>query len=120
MDVAQSLEDLLEGLASIQKDVNKLKTASVSGQALRRRVKDAHKRWLTVAGVLEAGAVVDIAQVQAVASDWTALVKLANGASPKKQYKVLLRAIVAKTESDLLYKFIKGWRSRPSVTICGD
>lgn len=31
MDVAQALEDVLEELTSIQKDVNKLKTASVSG-----------------------------------------------------------------------------------------
>ena len=82
MDVAQEVEDVLEGLVGIQKDVNKLKTASVSGQALRKRVKDAHKSWLPVAGVLEAGGVVDIAQLQAVQGDWTALVKLANGASP--------------------------------------
>ena len=40
MDVAQALEDVLEDLVSIQKDVNKLKTASVSGQALRKRVKE--------------------------------------------------------------------------------
>jgi hypothetical protein len=45
MDVAQALEDLLEELVPIQKDVNKLKTASVSGQALRKRVKDTHKNW---------------------------------------------------------------------------
>ena len=31
MDVVQELEDLVEELVSIQKDVNKLKTASVSG-----------------------------------------------------------------------------------------
>jgi len=108
MDVAQEVEDVLEGLVGIQKDVNKLKTASVSGQALRKRVKDAHKSWLPVAGVLEAGGVVDIAQLQAVQGDWTALVKLANGASPKKQYKVLLKSIITKTETELLHTFIKG------------
>jgi hypothetical protein len=108
MDVAQELEDVLEALASIQKDVNKLKTASVSGQALRKRVKDAHKRWLPVAGVLESGDVIDVAQVQAVQQDWTSLVKLANGASPKKQYKALLKFIITKTETDLLHPFIKG------------
>jgi hypothetical protein len=108
MDVAQALEDVLEALAGIQKDVNKLKTASVSGQALRTRVKDAHKSWLPVAGVLETGNVVDTAQVQAVEVDWTALVKLANGASPKKQYKQFLKSIITKTETDLLHTFIKG------------
>lgn len=108
MDVAQALEDVLEALAGIQKDVNRLKTASVSGQALRKRVKDTHKSWLPVAGVLETGNIVDTAQLQDVSNAWTALVKLANGASPKKQYKALLKVIVTKTESELLHKFIKG------------
>ena len=71
MDVAQALEDVLEELVSIQKDVNKLKTASVSGQALRKRVKDTHKNWLPVAGVLEAGNVVDTGQLLEVADAWT-------------------------------------------------
>lgn len=108
MDVAQALEDVLEALAGIQKDVNKLTTASVSGQALRKRVKDTHKCWLPVAGVLEAGNVVDTAQLQEIQSAWMTLVKLANGASPKKQYKVLLKTILTKTESELLHTFIKG------------
>lgn len=108
MDVAQALEDVLEELVSIQKDVNKLKTASVSGQALRKRAKDTHKSWLPVAGVLEAGNIVDTAQLQEVSEAWTALVKLANNASPKKQYKALLKIIIAKTESELLHKYIKG------------
>lgn len=108
MDVAQALEDVLEALAGIQKDVNRLKTASVSGQALRKRVKDTHKSWLPVAGVLEVGNIVDTAQLQEVSSAWGALVKLANGASPKKQYKALLKIIATKTESELLHKFIKG------------
>jgi len=107
MDVAQALEDVVEELVSIQKDVNKLKTASVSGQALRKRVKDTHKNWLPVAGVLEVGNIVDTAQVQEVSDTWTALVKLANSASPKKQYKALLKSIITKTESELLHKFIK-------------
>jgi hypothetical protein len=108
MDVAQALEDVLEELVSFQKDVNKLKTASVSGQALRKRVKVTHKSWLPVAGVLEAGNIVDTAQLQEVSDAWTALVKLANNASPKKQYKALLKIIITKTESELLHKFIKG------------
>jgi hypothetical protein len=108
MDVAQALEDLLEELASIQKDVSKLKTASVSGQALRKRVKETHKNWLPVAGVLEAGRIVDAAHLQGVSDAWAALVKLANNPNPKKQYKVLLKNIVATTESELLHKFIKG------------
>jgi hypothetical protein len=108
MDVAQALEDVLEGLVSIQKDVNKLKTASVSGLPLRKRVKDAHRSWLPVAGVLEKGAIVDAAQLQEVSDAWSAIVKLANGASPKRQYKTLLKVIIGKTESELLYKFIKG------------
>lgn len=108
MDVAQALEDVLEALVGIQKDVNRLKTASVSGQALRKRIKDTHKRWLPVAGVLETGDVVDVGHVQAVQVDWAALVKLTNGGSPKKQYKPLLKSIITKTETDLLHTFIKG------------
>lgn len=108
MDVAQTLEDVLEELVSIQKDVNKLKTASVSGQALRKRVKNAHKTWLPVAGVLENGNIVDTTPLQEVSDAWAAMVKLANGASPKKQYKALLKIITERTESELLHKFIKG------------
>lgn len=107
MDVAQALEDLLEELVSIQKDVNKLKTASVSGQPLRKRIKDAHKSWLPVAGVLETDNVVDTAQLQEVSNTWAALVKLTNGASPKKQYQPLLKTIITKTENELLHRFIK-------------
>jgi hypothetical protein len=107
MDVAQELEDALEELVSIQKDVNKLKTVSVSGQPLRKHVKDTHKKWLPVAGVLEAGNIVDTTQLQEVSEAWTALVKLTNNASPKKQYKALLKIIITKTESELLHKFIK-------------
>lgn len=108
MDVAQELENVLEELVSIQKDVNKLKTASVSGQALRKRTKDTHKIWLPVAGVLETGNIVDTAQLQEVSDAWATLVKLANKPSPKKQYKEFLKVIIGKTESELLHKFIKG------------
>lgn len=107
MDVAQALEDVLEELVSIQKQVNKLQTVSVSGQALRKRVKDTHKSWLPIAGLLEAGNIVDTAQLQEVSDAWTALVKLSNNASPKKQYRALLKIIITKTESGLLHQFIK-------------
>jgi len=108
MDVAQALEDLLEELSAIQKDVNKLKTASVSGQALRKRVKDAHRSWLPIAGVLESGTIVDASALQEVTGAWSGLVKLTNNASPKQQYRTLLKAIGAKTETELLHPFIKG------------
>ena len=108
MDVATALEDLLEELISIQMEINKLKTTSVSGQALRKRVKNAHKKWLPVAGVLETGSIVDSSDLQEVSVAWTAMVKLANNASPKKQYKVLVKTIITKTENELLHKFIKG------------
>lgn len=107
MDVVETLEDILEELASIQKDVGKLKTASVSGQGLRTRVKNTHKRWLPVAGVLENGSVVDSADLQEVSNAWTSLVKLTAYASPKRQYKALLRTIAGKTETALLHKFIR-------------
>jgi len=108
MDVAQELEDTLEKLVSIQKDINKLNTASVSGLALRKRVKDAHKKWLPVLGVLETDSHIDSAQLQEVSDAWKAVVKLAGGANAKKQYKVQLRTIIEKTENELLHKFIKG------------
>jgi len=107
MDVAQALEDLLEELAAIQKAVGKLKTASVSGQELRKRIKDAHKDWLPVAGLLETGTSVDASALQDVSSAWTAMAKLANSPSPKKQYKALLKTIISKTEGEVLHKFIK-------------
>jgi hypothetical protein len=108
MDVAQRLEDVVVELVSIQKAVGKLKTKSVAGQPLRQRVKDAHKSWLPVAGVLESGSVVDAASVQEVSNCWTALVKLTGKPSPKKQYKTLLKTIIETTEGELLYTFIKG------------
>jgi hypothetical protein len=108
MDVAQALEDVLEKLAGIQREVKKLKTVSVSGEALRRRIKEAHKNWLPVAGILENGSIVDIAELQNISAAWGAMVKLANNASPKKQYTLLLKSIITKTESDLLHAFIKG------------
>lgn len=108
MDVALALEEILELLVGIQKDVNRLTTASVSGQPLRKRVKDAHKKWLPVAGVLETGNVVSSADVQDAQDIWAQLSKLANGASPKKLYKPLLKALVEATENRLLHAYIKG------------
>jgi hypothetical protein len=108
MDVAQALEDVLEELSSIQNEVGKLKTATVSGKGLRKRVKDTYKQWLPVAGVLEASDIVAGGQLQDVSDAWTTLVKLTNYASPKKQYKAQLKIIIKKTESELLHKFIKG------------
>ncbi len=108
MDVAQQLEDHLEELVSIRKAINKLTTASVSGAALRLRVKEAHKRWLPVFGVLEAGNLVDAGQLQEVSTAWSSLLKLTNNPSPKSQYKPLLNTIIAKTEVEVLHKFIKG------------
>lgn len=108
MDIAQALEGVVEDLVSLQKEVNKLKTASVSGQHLRKRVKDTHKKWLPIAGVLEANKIVENADVQEVSEGWTALAKLANNPSPKKPYKLLLKSILATTENALLHKFIKG------------
>jgi hypothetical protein len=107
MDVAQALEDLLEELVAIQKEVNKLKTASVSGQPLRKRIKEAHKTWLPIAGLLEAGNIVDSAQLQEVSSSWFSMVKLTASASPKNLYKNLLKGIVSRTEEEILYKYIK-------------
>jgi hypothetical protein len=108
VDVAQELEDLLEELASIQKDVAKLKTVSVSGQSLRKRIKDTHKRWLPIAGLLETSDIVDASVVQETSEIWSSLAKLANNPSPKKQFKILLKSLVRKTETELLHKFIKG------------
>src|ERR1044071_3329471 len=107
MDVAQALEDVVEELASILKEVNKLTTASVSGQALRKRVKDAHKDWLPVAGILEGSSLVDGAQLQDISDAWAALVKLATNASSKKLYKSQLKVLITQTETELLYRFVK-------------
>lgn len=107
MDVPHALEDMLEELVAIHKDISKLKTASVSGQTLRTRIKDLHKTWLPIVGVLETGSVVDPAHLQDVSEAWTALVKLTKYASPKKQYRTLLKGVIENTESNLLYKYIR-------------
>ena len=108
MDVAQALEDLLEDLVSIQKAISKLKTVSVSGQSLRKLVKDANKQWLPISGILESGNLVDAGRLQDVSEDWKRLTKLADNPSQKSQYKPLLKAIITATEGDLLHSFIKG------------
>lgn len=108
MDVAQALEDLLEELAAIQKGVNKLKTKSVSGQPLRKRVKDANKTWLPVQGLLESGGFIDSGKLQEVAESWKKLAKLADSANPKALYKPLIKAILSATETEILHPFIKG------------
>src|ERR1044072_9114924 len=108
MDVAQALEDLLEDLVSIQKAISKLKTVSVSGQSLRKLVKDANKQWLPISGILESGNLVDAGRLQDVSEDWKRLTKLADNPSQKSQYKPLLKPIITATEGDLLHSFIKG------------
>src|SRR4051794_20420797 len=75
-------------------------TRSRSGAPLRKRVKETHKAWLPVSGVLEAGNLVDAGQLQDVANAWTSLVKLTNIPSQKSHYKPLLKIIIAKTESE--------------------
>lgn len=107
MDAAQALEDLLEQVGAAQKDINKLKTVSVSGSDLRKRIKDIHKAWLPIAGFLE-GATVDAGVLQEVQNTWLQVVKLTNSPSPKKSYKPLLKEIAAKTEAGLLHPYIKG------------
>jgi hypothetical protein len=108
VDVPQALEDILEELASIQKAVKKLSTVSVSGQPLRRRVKEANKTWLPLLGVLETVHTVDANHLQDVAENWKKLAKLADKASPKSQYKGLIKDIISVTENQLLHSFIKG------------
>ena len=107
MDVAQSLEDILEELALIQKEIKKLTTESVSGQALRNKIKNAHKSWLPIAGLLEAGNIVDHSQIKEVSDAWSVVGKLADKASAKALYKVQLKTIITKTEYELLHKYIK-------------
>jgi hypothetical protein len=108
IDVAQALEDILEELAAVMKAITKLKTASVSGGPLRKRVKDLYKKWLPLSGVLEKGSLVDLANLQSVSSEWNRLAKLADGKNPKAQYKSILKSITSATEASLLHSFIKG------------
>jgi hypothetical protein len=107
MDVTQGLEDLLEELVDVQKSIKKLKTKSVSGGPLRKQVKEIHKRWLPVLGILESEESVDIGQLQEVAAAWKRLAKLADAANPKAQYKAALKSIISITEGELLHSLIK-------------
>jgi hypothetical protein len=108
MDVAQALEDLLEELAAIQKEISKLPTKSVSGQALLKRVKDANKVWLPVQGVLESGSLIDPGQLQEVAESWKKLAKLADNPNPKAHYRPLIKSSLSISETEILHAFIKG------------
>lgn len=107
MDIAQTLEEVIEELVLVQKDVNKLKTASVSGQELRGRIKNLYKKWLSIAGKLEEKNFLSASTVSEVTDAWSAMVRLANTASPKSQYKPILKFIINQTETDILHKFIK-------------
>src|SRR5258707_1001473 len=98
MDVAQALEDVLEELVTVQKAINRLSTKSVSGGPLRKRIKDAHKMWLPISGILETGDLVDAGQVQEVSESWKRLAKLTESPNLKTQYKPLLKSIVSITE----------------------
>jgi hypothetical protein len=106
-DVAQSLEDLLEELVDVQKSVNKLTTASVSGMPLRICIKDLYKKWLPILGVIEKESLVEAGQLNIVTNDWSHLRKLTDSKSPKSQYKLTIKAIIATTEASILHPFIK-------------
>lgn len=108
MDVPQALEELIEELVAVQKEVRKLKTQSVSGQALRTRIKDANKVWLPILGALQSGGATDLAKLQEVAEAWKKLAKLAGSASPKAQYQTLFKSILATCETEILHELIKG------------
>src|SRR4051812_5249884 len=106
IDVAQGLEDVLEELAAVQKKVNKLMTASVSGVPIRQRIKEIHRRWLPILGVLEKNSIVDASQVQSASQEWKRLMKLTDGKNPKSQYKRVLKLIITIIETHLLHSFI--------------
>jgi hypothetical protein len=95
IDVAQELEDLLAELVEVQKAVNKLTTASVSGTPIRERIKGIHKHWLPILGALEKANLVEIGQLRVVADHWTRLVKLTDGKNPRSQYKPVLKSIIS-------------------------
>ena len=101
MDVAQALEDLLEDLVSIQKAISKLKTVSVSGQSLRKLVKDANKQWLPISGIAESVTWLTRAACRTCLRTGKRLTKLADNPSQRSQYKPLLKAIITATEGDL-------------------
>ena len=50
----------------------------MSGQPIRKRVKEANKVWLPVQGILESGTLVDAGQLQDLAEAWKKLSKLAD------------------------------------------
>ena len=108
IDVAQTLEDLLEELVKIQKSINKLKTKSVSGGPFRKQIKEVYKQWLPVCGVLEKGDLVDASELDAVSEAWTRLLKLSDGLNLKSHYKPVVKSIIAMTQHSLLHSFIKG------------
>src|SRR5580693_5898308 len=107
IDVAQTLEDLLESMVQIQRAIKRLKTKSVSGGPLRKQIKEIYKQWLPVCGLLEKDELVDPSELHAVSEAWKRLVKLSNGTNLKSQYKPVIKSIITLTEDSLLHSFIK-------------
>jgi hypothetical protein len=106
-DTVQNIEDLIERLVNVDGAVRKLKTASVSGTALRKRAKDIHKDWLPVCGILEQEQILDSVAIEQATNHLEKLKKLADGKSPKAQYKALLKTAVSHLESEVLHPLIK-------------
>lgn len=105
--LVQSLEDILERLGHFEKDLKKLKTASVSRPAMREEARRMIKLWLPLAGALESNPAMSPAVLADTQKRFERLRDLANGKNPKPQYVAVLKALLLDIENQILNPLIK-------------
>jgi hypothetical protein len=106
-DLIQGIEDLIEQLVAFEKNVKKLKTASVSRMNQRNEVKALHKTWLPMSGALEQDKIIGHEVIEQANQNWGRFRKLAESASPKTSYKAVLKALIEHLEISILHPLIK-------------
>jgi hypothetical protein len=106
-DIVGKLEELFERLVTFERLVKKLKTASVSGTALRNEAKGIHRAWLPILGELEQDGSLDRARLRTLRDSMDRLRKLADRPTPKASYRPLLRAVIQGLEQAALHPLIK-------------
>lgn len=113
----QELEDFLERLSYFQRDIKKLKTASVSGAGLREEARRMIKIWLPLAGAIEGNAAIAAASLADTQTRLERLRDLAARKLPKKQYLAVLKETIPGIEDQILNPLIKqsGLRTTPET-----
>jgi hypothetical protein len=113
----QEIEEYQERLAYFEKDIKKLKTASVSHSDWREEARRMIKLWLPLAGVIESNPAVSAATLADIQTKLERLRDLAVGKNPKKQYLAVLKVVLPEIENQVLNPLIKqsGLKATPET-----